>query len=297
MPPLVGSTRKSNDSSIVGALGSQPAFKQEKLRHSEGAQALVLLRFGGRPECGLGPGDFEACKGQVWAERPLLALKSQLFHRSFHTADEFQKIRRSLDSRPKHSRAARIGEEAKPLCFQREFFELTQILQSLGDLSHLVGGDLPQKLQGHVNALGLCPSAIGTDGAKGSLLAVKCRPDFFGQVDGDKGSHIGTMKRKVNAGRSISLVSGKVLRFLLPSHQSLTLRRIISKAALVDQRRTRSRSPGKRNSRTCVLRSSAKPMKTRPTGFSAVPPVGPAMPVMPMPIEADIRARTPSASA
>src|SRR5581483_5952420 len=102
MPPLVRSTRKSNDSSIVGALGSQPAFKQEKLRHSEGAQALVLLRFGGRPECGLGPGDFEACKGQVWAERPLLARKSKLFHLIFPTADNFQKFGRSLNPAPKH---------------------------------------------------------------------------------------------------------------------------------------------------------------------------------------------------
>ena len=37
--------------------------------------------------------------------------------------------------------------------------------------------------------------------------------------------------------------------------------------------------------------------QTRPTGFVAVPPPGPAMPVIPTPTSAPTRARAPSASA
>ena len=62
-------------------------------------------------------------------------------------------------------------------------------------------------------------------------------------------------------------------------------------------RRIRSRSPGKRNSRSRGPRSSAMPMCTRPTGFSGVPPPGPAIPVTPTPSVAPVRLRMPSASA
>ena len=56
-----------------------------------------------------------------------------------------------------------------------------------------------------------------------------------------------------------------------------------------------------RRARTCAssrpVRRLATAMATVPTGFCGVPPVGPAMPVMPTPIDEPVLARTPSASA
>ena len=49
------------------------------------------------------------------------------------------------------------------------------------------------------------------------------------------------------------------------------------------RQRTSSLSPGKRNFIDLTPRGPAYPMKTVPTGFSSLPPVGPAMPVVAMP--------------
>ena len=53
--------------------------------------------------------------------------------------------------------------------------------------------------------------------------------------------------------------------------------------------RIRSRSPGNWKRRSRGPRSSAMPMCTRPTGFSGVPPPGPAIPVTPTPSVAPVR--------
>src|SRR5881409_1705924 len=71
----------------------------------------------------------------------------------------------------------------------------------------------------------------------------------------------------------------------------------MSSAWVVANHRTRCLSPGKFRCTTSVPRAPAKAWNTRPTGFSALPPVGPATPVMPMPNVAPQRSRIPSASA
>lgn len=55
--------------------------------------------------------------------------------------------------------------------------------------------------------------------------------------------------------------------------------RNISKAACEARHRINSRSPGKTKRLCSVCASSASAMKTKPTGFSSVPPSGPAIPV------------------
>src|SRR5215469_374530 len=77
----------------------------------------------------------------------------------------------------------------------------------------------------------------------------------------------------------------------------MSLRRIMSSACCDANPRTRARSPGNWRFTTSVPFSAASAWKTNPTGFSAVPPVGPATPVMPNPSVVPQRLRMPSASA
>ena len=71
----------------------------------------------------------------------------------------------------------------------------------------------------------------------------------------------------------------------------------MSRAACEAWNFTSSRSPKKRKVRDEVPSADASATATVPTGFSAVPPVGPAIPVMPTPRSAPARYRMPSAIA
>ena len=71
----------------------------------------------------------------------------------------------------------------------------------------------------------------------------------------------------------------------------------MSSAFCVDLNLISLRSPIKILRVHSVPRLPLTAMQTRPTGFFAVPPSGPAMPVMPTPISVWMRARTPSAIA
>src|SRR5580704_6262871 len=57
----------------------------------------------------------------------------------------------------------------------------------------------------------------------------------------------------------------------------------MSRAMVLAKRRMRLRSPGKLRCTTSVPRSLATAWNTSPTGFSSVPPPGPATPVIPTP--------------
>src|SRR5207244_1264284 len=70
-----------------------------------------------------------------------------------------------------------------------------------------------------------------------------------------------------------------------------------SSAAWEARYRIPSRSPLNRWDRTTAVLLSARARYTRPTGFSFVPPVGPAMPVTARPRSAPLSSRTPSAMA
>src|ERR1044072_5331964 len=74
-------------------------------------------------------------------------------------------------------------------------------------------------------------------------------------------------------------------------------RRRRSSAACEERQRIRLRSPGTLRRRCSVFTSSASAMKTVPTGFSSVPPPGPAIPVIDNPKSVPMRLRTPSAIA
>ena len=82
------------------------------------------------------------------------------------------------------------------------------------------------------------------------------------------------------------------------SSSSASRRRSRCITTVVVRSRTIARSPG-----SCTVRSSRPPpasatlRQTIPTGFSGVPPPGPATPVMPTPTAAPKRAAAPSASA
>src|SRR6185295_9131361 len=65
---------------------------------------------------------------------------------------------------------------------------------------------------------------------------------------------------------------------------SSSMRRTMSSAAWDAWNLTISRPPTNRNVRTRVPAADAAAMQTMPTGFSAVPPSGPAMPVTPIPM-------------
>ena len=72
----------------------------------------------------------------------------------------------------------------------------------------------------------------------------------------------------------------------------------MSSAACVALNLICARPPGKVNVRTRAGPSGATTaIATVPTGFAAVPPPGPAMPVMPAATSAPVRPRIPSASA
>ena len=68
-------------------------------------------------------------------------------------------------------------------------------------------------------------------------------------------------------------------------------------ATVVVRSRMCPRPPGSRTERSSRPAGPATLRQTVPTGFSGVPPPGPAMPVMPIPYCAPKRARAPSASA
>jgi hypothetical protein len=69
-------------------------------------------------------------------------------------------------------------------------------------------------------------------------------------------------------------------------------------ATVVLRSRTIARSPGSWTVRSTRSPSTCATLRqTVPTGFSALPPSGPAIPVIPTPISAPKRAIAPSASA
>src|SRR5581483_748172 len=76
-----------------------------------------------------------------------------------------------------------------------------------------------------------------------------------------------------------------------------SLRRTKSNAAFTANVRINCRSPGKINLRTLHSSASASAINTNPTGFSSLPPPGPAMPVMPTPSVVAARSRIPRAIA
>ena len=61
--------------------------------------------------------------------------------------------------------------------------------------------------------------------------------------------------------------------------------------------RIKSRPPSIRRVRTSAPSGVSMARATVPTGLASVPPSGPAMPVMPMPTSAPLRARMPAAIA
>src|ERR1051326_3954718 len=79
---------------------------------------------------------------------------------------------------------------------------------------------------------------------------------------------VGSMSRATKR-RITSTVNGVHINFL----------RTISKACCEAHQRTRSRSPGNLRSTTSVDSPLDRAWNTRPTGFSSVPPLGPATPV------------------
>ena len=75
------------------------------------------------------------------------------------------------------------------------------------------------------------------------------------------------------------------------------LRRSISSTACAARCRTSARSPIRRVRRDSTVPSTSVAIHTVPTGFSSVPPPGPATPVIAIPTRAPVAARTPVAIA
>src|SRR5262250_1384960 len=80
-------------------------------------------------------------------------------------------------------------------------------------------------------------------------------------------------------------------------HQRVSRRRSMSSAVCDDCHLMATRSPSKRHRRTSTPSGVAQPMYTVPTGFSALPPSGPAMPVTARPHAEPEMRHTPSAMA
>ncbi len=76
-----------------------------------------------------------------------------------------------------------------------------------------------------------------------------------------------------------------------------SVRRTMSSAACVAQNLTCARGPTNENVRTMAASGDETAIATVPTGFCGVPPPGPAIPVIPTPMLAPVRARIPSARA
>src|SRR5712692_2346387 len=190
-----------------------------------------------------------------------------------------------LDANPEDARS--FGSRKESVATKSDFHRLRRLLAD--------------KFQRDVQRLGTHPAGIRREAAYPFQEALNALADGIIDVEGNENSH---------DSRESSVFSRQELRTnrrcrsrkadnrrLKTEDGYINFLLTMSSACCEANQRMRLRSPGKFRSTTSVPLSPAKAWKTSPTGFSAVPPVGPATPVMPMPKVAPQRLRIPSARA
>src|SRR5207249_10898899 len=106
-----------------------------------------------------------------------------------------------------HARAARVREKAEALDLDGEFLERPDPLQGFDHLAVPVG--LAQKLEREMNPFWPCPVdfvtarwRLGGGRANSSLLPADLSLDFWGQGDGDEGTHVKCIGESVGSQKS-----------------------------------------------------------------------------------------------
>ena len=94
-------------------------------------------------------------------ERALLAGKADGLDGLVDLFGETDEACRLFNPDPEHPRAPAIGKETKTHDPNGEGFQGAQFLQTFRHFAHLVVGNLAQKLECQVDALGLGPSRVG----------------------------------------------------------------------------------------------------------------------------------------
>ena len=157
-----------------------------------------------------------------------------------------------------------------------------------GSSAYLIGGVVSYSNEAKVAVLGVDAALIDEHGAVSEPVARAMAEGALARFDAD--TAVGITGIAGPGGGSAEKPVGTVCFGVALRSRCI--------ATVVDRSRTSLRSPGSRNVRTCVgLPLSATPKHTVPTGFSAEPPPGPAIPVIPTAVSAPKRASAPSAIA
>src|SRR5580658_5406861 len=160
------------------------------------------------------------------------------------------------------------------------------------DFLHRFNRLLANEFQSDVQRFRTNPASVRGKPAYPFQKAMDALSDGVVDVEGDENAHDGRWSHVVSRWLEPLRPTANDQR---PFYISFLL--TISIACWLAKRRMRLRSPGNLRSATSVSSSLARAWKTSPTGFSAVPPVGPATPVIPTPRVAPVRRRIPSARA
>src|SRR5690606_25423370 len=142
-------------------------------------------------------------------------------------------------------------------------------------------------------------NAAGGHGLRGGLVAARM---FSESVHDDERSprlcHLECAIPQTHAAHALkrALAAPDTRRAHAPSSLS-SMRRSSSSAATAERSRPSSRSPGTESRRASERVGVSAAMKTVPTGFSGVPPPGPATPLIATPHSAPVMRRMPEAMA
>src|SRR5580692_4128946 len=222
-------------------------------------------------------GRLKTCECQMRHKRPGLGRDAQRFEPALDFGRELHEIRRGFHPAPGHSRAPFVREKSQTA--KAHLDRLGQTNRRERGIDRIEHRPVPvaDKLKSDVHALRPNPTRAAALRAQSLNQLAERAPRPFGKIESDEQAHDAQLR---------------------PQEAVRKYRRTASRAACVACWRIRSRSPpGKRNAHSRGPRSSAKPTWTKPTGFSGVPPPGPAIPVIPTPSVAPARFRMPSARA
>src|SRR6185312_2645384 len=227
-----------------------------------------------------------ARQGDVGMIGPLLGLEPQGLDRRLRNVRlERQQLGRRVDAHPGHPRRAPWRKRAAALQSQGQRRKAGDRLPQLRTQTRHAGlVRLAEEQEGQVQDVEIHPAGLRQPVAQPLHTAAHLAPGRLGDLEGDEEPH------DAGVGSEVATLAGAA---------ASSRRRSISRAIWAENMRIRSRSPGNR-SRRCSTSPSPGPataMWTVPTGFSGVPPPGPATPVIPTPQSLPRWVRTPPAIA